>query len=205
MQILYREVRQWPGNKTPQQRRQRAPFKARADVFGELFRELKRLGAARATVSGFWQSRDLKRDGGPYADARPKEPGIIVEFERSAQQYRFATDRFPAWQDNLHAICLVLEGVRRMERYGVNSSQLLEGFRALPAQAGQAVMSEQEAADLLADRDPVIAAAILVDRRLVKVYEQVAMKKAHPDQGGSDHAFVRVKEAVRVLTAGHES
>jgi hypothetical protein len=198
--LLFREVRQWPGTKTPREKRQRSRFKAAVDVVGRLSRELQRLGAARATISGYWNHSQLKRDGGgPYADARSSDPGIVVEWERRGRQYRLAGDRFLTWQDNLHAIAAVLEGIRQMERYGVSSGQLLEGFRALPAQAGESIMSEEDAARLLAG-DDVLAAAILMDRRLVDVYAKVRRAAWHPDRAGGDAAkFVLIEKAVAVL------
>lgn len=202
--IVFREVRSWPGDVTPPNRRKRSLFKASVDVVGRAREELRRLGAARATISGYWSHAQLKRDGaGPYADARPVSPGIVLEWERGSTQYRLAGDRFLTWQDNLHAITAILEGIRKMERYGVSSGQLLEGFRALPAKAGEHVMTEEDAAFLLAADEDVIAAAILSDRRLVEVYARVRRAEWHPDNvsTGNPEKFVSIEKAVAVLAA----
>lgn len=204
MNIVFREVRAWPGEVTAPNRRQRSRFKAAVDVVGRVRAELHRLGAARATISGYWSHAQLKRDGaGPYADARPVSPGIVLEWERGSTQYRLAGDRFLTWQDNLHAITAILEGIRKMERYGVSSGQLLEGFRALPAKAGEHAMTPDEAALLLGGDDEVLASAILVDRRLVEVYAKVRRAEWHPDNASTGDAerFVLVDRAVTLLNS----
>ncbi len=83
------------------------------------------------------------------------------------------------------------------------SGQLLEGFRALPASAGETVMSAEDAAFLLADGEDTIAMAILHDPRLVEVYAKVRRAEWHPDREGGDAArFVQIEKAVAVLQSG---
>src|SRR3954471_12983319 len=91
---------------------------------------------------------DLRQDGMLRADARPG-PAVIVSFiDRDGQRQAYPCDTFAWWQDNLYAIAIVLEDLRRAERYGVQSALLRAGFKALPATAS-VTMTAEWAAQLL--------------------------------------------------------
>lgn len=202
MKITFRSVRQWPED-TPERAAIHAPFKRKVNLVGELRTELQRFRAANVRVSGYWKLGSFTRDGQLYADARAEKPGVILEFERGSTKYRLFTRRFGTWQDNLYALTKILEDMRRMERYGVSTGQLLEGFRALPGStAAEVAMTREDAAMLLADQDETIAAAILHDPRLVDVYARVLRDRHHPDKGGDSEQFVLVGLAVDALTKG---
>lgn len=52
--------------------------------------------------------------------------------------FQFAVDKFPSWQDNLRAIALGLEALRKVERYGfVKDDEQYTGFKALTAGAAE--------------------------------------------------------------------
>ena len=81
LHIAYKEVREWPGGKRPAFQRTKAPFKAHATrLWVTLDKELSKLNAKDIELFGYWQRRDFRRDGIPYSDARPSEPGIILSF-----------------------------------------------------------------------------------------------------------------------------
>lgn len=189
--IRFQEVRAWPGEKTPSCRRNRAPFKAHATKLWDLLdRELHKVNAKDVTLSGYWRQRDFKRDGGVYADARPTEPGVVLEFVRGKDRMRFACDKFPVWLDNVDAIARALEALRMVDRYGVTSGQQYEGFKALPSPSP----STEAPFDLLARWAGV-------PRESVTLVELVrrAKRRAHPDAGGSHEAFVAVAHAARSI------
>lgn len=189
--VRYQEVRQWPGEKTPTWRRARAPFKAHATRLWDLLdRELFMISAKEVTLSGFFRPRDFKRDGGIYADARPTEPGIVLEFTRGKDRLTFACDKFLVWLDNVDAIARALEALRMVDRYGVTSGRQYEGFKALPA----AQRTESDPAAVLSTW-----AGVPFDSTSLQDLVRRAKARAHPDAGGSHAAFIAVQEAAQRL------
>jgi hypothetical protein len=98
--------------------------------------ELEAHGATAAVLQVAYAEGDLRIDGLPYARAQALHPGVILSFNRDGnpkERVEFATDRFDRWQDNLRAIALALEALRKVDRYGVTSGgQQYAGFKALP-------------------------------------------------------------------------
>lgn len=192
--IRYQEVREWPGEKTVTWHRTRAPFKAHATKLWDLLdRELKLIQAKDVTLSGFWRARDFKRDGGIYADARPTEPGVVLEFVRGKDRMRFACDKFLVWLDNVDAIARALEALRMVDRYGVTSGRQYEGFKALPS-GGGIVVSEANLALTITSWAGVPAGTTITSDIVRR-----AKAKAHPDAGGSHSDFIAVQEAAKRL------
>lgn len=74
-------------------------------------------------------------DGMPRADAKPEHPGIIVNIEpRNKPPMSFPCDTFTHWHDNLRAIALTLEALRKVDRYGVTQTgQQYRGWQAIEA------------------------------------------------------------------------
>lgn len=194
---VVQEVREWPGQKTPSHNRKRAPFKANwgrtLDVLG---RELRHLNAGEVVLFGYFSARHIRRDGQLYADARPTEPGVVLEFKSRTKgtRFRFAADTFGYWQDNVDAIARSLEALRMIDRYGVTSGQQYEGFKALPSH-GSTTMTTENAKDTIRRYAPSEGGTVS------EMAIRIARAKAHPDRGGSHDAFVQVQEAERTLKA----
>lgn len=193
----------WPGKKTVT--RIRAPFKTQWQRTVDLLaRELRHLGARKVEMA--LQIRgaiDIRQDGMLRADARPG-PAVILSFlDRDGQRQAYPCDRFAWWQDNLYAIAIVLEDLRRAERYGVQSSLIRAGFKALPATTAPALSTEQ-AAEAVARRTSFPKADILSNRTACRDAIRGALNRAHPDlPSGSNADFQLVQEAKRVLEAHH--
>lgn len=199
----------WPGKRTTVQKR--APFKTSWTRTTELLeRETRHLGARKIefalALRGHW---DLRQDGQLRADARPG-PAVIVSFiDRDGQRQAYPCDRFGWWQDNLYAIAVVLEDLRRAERYGVQSALIRAGFKALPATTTTALSTEQAAmvvarrmADVNGGPDAA-ARRIIVERSYARDGIRAAAARVHPDRGGTTDDFQLVQEAKRVLEAHH--
>jgi hypothetical protein len=98
---------------------------------------------------------------------------------------------------------LGLEGLRRLERYGiVQSGEQYRGWQALPASTTPA-LSTEAAANVIATRSPWTPQQILSDREHALRAVRAARAKTHPDAGGITHEFTLVQEAARVLGAHH--
>lgn len=114
---------------------------------------------------------------------RADYPGVEVSFDLPKKgRAVFATDVFLSWQDNVRAIALGLEALRRVDRYGIaQSGEQYAGYLQLTA------------------GDPVARGAALA-REAGGV--DAALKKHHPDKGGTDAATADILAYRATLPAG---
>lgn len=198
----------WPGTRTSYPKR--APFKTQwARTLQVLERELKHLGARKVEIALAIRLGDLRQDGMLRADARPGAAVILSFLDREGHRQAYPCDRFGWWQDNLYAIAVVLEDLRRAERYGVQSALIRAGFKALPAAGGTiATLSTLQAATLIArlsGGEHVEAEAADIMRLADEAREllRIAKYKTHPDRGGRNEDWTLLQEAERILKAHH--
>jgi hypothetical protein len=150
--------------------------------------ELGRLGAESAYLS---TDRELRVDGTPRVDRNPVSPAVAVYFVRNGKQLCIPCDKFQTVRDNIRAVGLTLESIRRMERYGTSQTveATLSGFAALPAEASPNAgpRAWHEVLQVSPDADPAVIKA---------VYRKLALKY-HPDnQTTADHdKFLEVQRA----------
>lgn len=107
-----------------------------------LAKELRAHGANRAVLEMDVRERDLRMDGLPRADARPRTPGIVISFEATRvpgkPNLRYEVGAFNDWQDNVRAVALGLESLRAVDRYGVTKrGEQYAGWKQLPAGVGE--------------------------------------------------------------------
>jgi hypothetical protein len=198
----------WPGKRTSYPKR--APFKTQwTRTVRILERELKHLGARKVELALAIRPGDLRRDGMLLASARPGNAVILSFMDRDGQRQAYPCDTFGWWQDNLYAIAVVLEDLRRAERYGVQSSLLRAGFKALPS-AGHTTptLSTGQAATLIArlssaDDTERCARDIQASPSTALTAVRLAKSRAHPDAGGKNEDWTLLQEAERIITAHH--
>lgn len=207
--ISYRPLTQWPAGRprTPNDERRRSTFRAAVSAtFDELDRELWTIGVTEAVVQvDITSERDLRHDGQIRSDARVKSPAVVLSFARDTTPLIFAGDYFTEWDDNLRAIALGLEGLRRLERYHIGQSgDQYRGWQALPSVTTPAFNLEQAAALLeRLSAAGISAADIATNVAAARHAYRRAAANTHPDGGGSTGNFQLVQEAKRVLQAHH--
>lgn len=200
LNVTLRPISTWPGAET--RVRARSNFSATwSDTLQLLDRELRHLGGGRrpaATVLEIaLRERDFRIDGLPRMSARPTHPGVILNIATAKKGHlRFPCDQFKDWHDNLRAIALALEALRKVDRYGITQhGEQYAGWRAIESTGSGSVMSAEVAERVVrrvAD-DPT--------GDLVKVV-RIARARAHPDRNGGDRRdYDEVDTAVQVLTA----
>lgn len=150
------------------------------------------------------------RTGMLRANARVEHPGVVlVVTDRDGAQLNFATDLYLYWQDNVRAIALGLEGLRRLERYGITrGGKQYTGWKALPpggyTPPPQRDLTEQEAVDVIARLAHLGDTHTETWRNwpegIKKTALREAVKNAHPDAGGADADMQDLTEARRVLS-----
>jgi hypothetical protein len=194
----------WPGKRTTFPKK--APFKSNwTKDLAALERELKHLGARKVELALELKrgAMDLRQDGMLRSDARPGRAIILSFLDRDGVRHAYPCDTYGWWQDNVHAIAVVLEDLRRAERYGVQSALLRAGFKALPSQTAP-TMGSHEAARTLAFFTAGDVAKILSDPTAAKSEVRSAVHKTHPDRNeGRREAYDRVDEARKVLSSHH--
>lgn len=199
--IVIEPIERWP---LPDTRgRPYAPFRADYSDTEELLnRELRTLNARGVVVIQVVTRNgagDVRRDGMLRAQAKTEHPGVRLSFESKHGPLTYATDAFagsynrPGWQQNLRAIALGLEALRKVDRYGISrSGEQYRGWQQLEAGPAQSPI------DVLARwAGPQFGAQYRDDLpRLVRA----ARIGAHPDRHDGDHTGSdEVIAAIRAL------
>lgn len=146
---------------------------------------------------------DVRRDGRIRDDARVHSPAVVLTFKSAGTKpLVFACDYFKRWQDNLRALALGLEALRKLERYHIaQTGDQYRGWMALPA-AGATVptLSTNQAAHLVARLagDPESTAVLAAADRAKDAIRR-ARAKTHPDAGGRNEDWTMLQEAERIL------
>lgn len=199
-------IREWPGELT--RARQLSPFRAglteTVELLGREIRNLANTSAQResaeillAIPAGGWRI-----DGKPRADAKTEHPGVIFSIDSKFGHLSYPADRFTHWHDNLRAIALALEALRKVDRYGVTKrGEQYKGFLALEATAAPAGFVDTEAAArflaMIADMfiDPGLRMVAAYDADELRHILRKAQFRGHPDHGGDTEVFQRVSLA----------
>lgn len=148
--MLTRPITLWPHQATT--RRQRSQFSAGwSDTRDLLVREARQLGATSLVLQLAVTEEDIRLDGEIRAQARPAHPGVIVSFESRHGPLEYATDVFDRWQDNVRAVALGLEALRRVDRYGIaKRGEQYRGWKQLAAGDDDGGASVQRGRELIA-------------------------------------------------------
>lgn len=225
--LRYRPLSQWPGSFTAVRETSRftAPL---ADTLRVLDRELDALNVVDAVVELAFPERAFRADGSLRADARhPAHPGVVLSFDAPGLgPLRYWTDLYddckvwesgsmrsvPGWHDNLRAIALGLEALRKVERYGIaNRGEQYAGWKQLgagtPLGPPQPMTRDEAARVLLVGADVTVTAAMVADLvdgadlPFVSTLYRMAARQHHPDAGGNADTFRKITEARDLLAS----
>lgn len=137
--MTLRPLVSWPYPETRD--RGRSPFSATWTSTLELLdRELGHLKDGRGNAPSVLQislrEQDFRLDGMPRASAVVSFPGVVLNIESSKGALSYPCDKFKRWQDNIRAIALGLEALRKISRYGITpGDEQYAGWRAIPGPA----------------------------------------------------------------------
>lgn len=197
----FRPIERWPGDLTHDRRRS-----AFSSPWGHttrlLERELTYLGATNIVVQIAVDESRIRLDGYPRASAVAHHPGVVLAFDSKHGPLQYAVDTFDRWRDNVRAIALALEALRKVDRYGVTRhGEQYTGWKAIGSGIPLgAAMTADEAAKLLADACDDVSPADVIDsldaRR--RAY-RAAVELVHPDKGGDHERFLLISQAKQVL------
>lgn len=212
--LKVKPIVQWPGAMVPANRRKvasfRAGFGATVSLLERELQHLTNIGRREAILQMALPDKQIRRDGYPYANAKPDHPGVIVTIESKWGPLSYPCDTFDDWQDNLRAIAKGLEALRLVDRYGVTKNgEQYAGFKQLGAGP---TMTQREAAEFLLDLSKVNDGEIhpgfakvtpdqlITDTDIRQIILRHAAKRAHPDGGGTPDQWTRYAEAKRLVS-----
>jgi hypothetical protein len=176
IQATFRPIDSWPGARTshPRQSQFKASWQRTLDL---LDLELSKLQAGQIVIQLALREDQIRLDGWPRSGTHPEHPGVILAFNSRYGPLKYATDTFTEYPDNLRAIALGLESLRRVDRYGITKrGEQYTGWRELSA--GDSDL-EQRGHELIAAHGGSTA----------------ALKATHPDLGGDPDDFRAVQAA----------
>lgn len=187
---------QWPVTARRKPSQFSAPMRNTASL---LATELRHLQARDTILRLDIREGDIRQDGAPYARAVTGSPAVVVQFDTPTGPLAFPCDRFTTWQDNLRAVALALEALRRVDRYGVTArAEQYTGFRAIEAAPSAAFGSRQLARAYLW-RAAGLKGAFGLDEASDEKLGRLAQGATHPDRGGDAVEFARVRSAIDYL------
>ena len=163
-----------------------------------LLSEVAKLGGKNLVLELDATDRDIRLDGRLRANARLASPAVRIAFDSKHGPLTYATDRFMTWKDNVRAIALGLEALRKVDRYGISKrGEQYTGYRAIGAGSGATAMGGMTHDQALA----VVAG--LTDREVAKDLKSAyrsAQANAHPDRRGGDRtAWDQLERAAKAL------
>jgi hypothetical protein len=147
------------------------------------------------------REQDFRLDGMPRANAVPAHPGVILNIESNKGPLSFPCDKFDRWRDNLRAVVLGLEALRKVDRYGITpGNEQYRGWQAIEAAPAEPVKTLEQLVAVLADYAGLITPiADSSPENLARIY-RTARANTHPDRSGGDRgAWDRVEKAAEQL------
>lgn len=188
----------WPVEDT--RVRRRAAFQAGyQQTLNLLVRELRHLATRFAVLELDAPSSEFRIDGWPRANARIHSPRVVLSIECKHGSLRYPCDTFINFRDNVRAIALGLEALRRVDRYGISRrAEQYKGWTQLPPPNGE-VSTEQEAFSILARHACPSWDGEHVPKQVLTEWFRAAAMRTHPDHGGDAADFMRVQRAREFL------
>lgn len=138
-----------------------------------------------------------KKDGRPYADARPDDPGAVVRWSMDGEQYAVAADHYTKLRDNIRAIGLYISEKRKMANRPVKTGQDEFATARLP--------SGDENDVVVAGTKPpheILGVAPDAPDATVKGAYRELLKERHPDHGGTSEEFAQLQQAKKAMLGG---
>jgi hypothetical protein len=184
----------WPQGYPRTKARRRAIYKATvAKARDQIIDELRLMGigdwniiiSSNAPVSSRTMQMLAMR-------SEPADPGVAVYFRKQGKPFVFACDKWDRLADNLRAIAMTIEAMRGLDRWGCSEmlERVFQGFSALPPPAEMPKNVASTWWDVLE-----------VDQRdsldSIETMYRAKMRKAHPDQGGTNEAAQRLNLAIQ--------
>lgn len=208
MRYEHRAMHEWPGELLKPWERKNPQFRADwNDTLQLLGRELDAIKGADIVLETAHGDDALRLDGTLKGNARePAHPGVILSFESKYGPLQYHTDAFPLWRQNVRAIALGLEALRKLERFGITQrGQQYTGWARLGPGTGQMngavpAMTADRAREVIAEIMGLHKTALVkAEPDTIREMYRLATKKVHPDKGGAREEWDQLAKAAEVL------
>lgn len=224
MQFITRPLEGW--NQPETKGRKRSPYSLGYNrILDHLERELEHLQVKGDVVIQInVLENQLRRDGLPYADVRPRTPRVAIAFTCKYGPMVYRCDAFTEWTGNVRAIGLGLERLRLVEATGITSrGEQYTGFKRLGSgiemPAAASVMTVEEAARVVVElaaeftmnatgaKEAVESRArfMLANAETFNTDYRRAAKRHHYDAGGDPEKWKRLQAAAEILEKHHKA
>lgn len=216
--IQYGPIERWPGKLKSGRERRKATFTVGLTETKKLLaKELHAIRAEDVVVQIAIAPNRWRNDGQPRAGYEmPTGPQIVVSFMKEVTTntgvrripLSFPCDTFENYADNLRAVALSLEALRKVDRYGVTqNAEQYTGFKALPppGPSHDEIMTVDEAAGFVGSATGFAVAAIKDNKdQWVDAY-RLAARKLHADTSADyqDDKWKMLQAAQTILNAHH--
>jgi hypothetical protein len=177
-----------------------SPFKANYSQSEDLLlRELAHLNAKNVVLEIDVRSQDLRLDGTLRANAKSQGRRVVLYADTVHGPLMMPCGTYTSWQDNIRAIALSLEALRKVDRYGCSvRGEQYRGWTAIPASTS--MTTKVEAAwrlliDIATGEPDYEMAREHRTRANLDLYYREAAKVAHPDVGGTEERMAAVNRA----------
>ncbi len=118
MILSFKQLARWP--RAVHEKRRALSGEAKFDVTrNELVARLLELQTTEAVVALDVNDAQMRPDGWPRANATPQSPGVVLIIDCRLGTLFLACDTYSHWLHNLHALALVLNGVRQASAHDV--------------------------------------------------------------------------------------
>ena len=189
----------WPPDweRTPaRERTRKSSFKSSlGDTTEALATELSRMRVDDWRVSTGSGGAHTKQNGLPKASANPDDPGFVLRWTKSGEQYAVACDAYSRLRDNARAVYLWLHETRMRAQRPIRTGDTEFAAARLPAGDEEPTVATPPPEEVLGVRGDAPESAI-------KGAARERLKEAHPDNGGSVEEVRRVKAARDQLLEG---
>lgn len=184
-----------------------SPFRSSwTDTEQLLIREAGAIQGRNLVVEVDVAESQIRLDGRLYARAQAATPAVRVALESKHGPLTYATDRFWTWQDNVRAIALGLEALRKVDRYGIaERGEQYAGWKALPASRAMPashMTAADEAWSIIGSYQPLPIATFRVEACTdeIRAAYRRALAANHPDRRDGDRTlWDKVEQAGVVL------
>ena len=197
--VTFEPIDEWPTEETVD--RIRSPFRVNYDqTLCLLDHELCELESYRVVIQMDLDRSKIRLDGAPRSGSTPRTPRVILSFHCKHGDLSYPCDRFDYWKDNLRAIALALEALRKVDRYGVTQrNEQYRGFLRLPGVSrtpSDGFTNDQSAWSYLREQAGWTSDVSLPDRQRIEVCFKLAQTRTHPDRpDGNAESFKWVQAA----------
>ncbi|WP_135302627.1 J domain-containing protein [Haloarcula amylovorans] len=141
-----------------------------------------------------------KKDGRPYANASPNDPGAVVRWSMDGEQYCVAADQYDDLRDNVRTIGLYIKEKRKMSNRPVHTGQDEFATAQLPSGDEDVIVAGDGGATASTQAPhEVLGVAEDAPDDVVEAVARRLSANNHPDNDGDDAEFKRIQQAKEAL------